>query len=317
MPINRLCMLLLPLAVLLGAVPVAARDIDDDSGRRVRIPDLPRRIVSLSDVDVTIPLIELGAPPVASHGRIGLDGKPALRSGLLLTGVDFSNSAMRFVGANDVDLEAVAAARPDLIITDRGRGSPIDALAGIAPVVVVDAGARGAAQVYRRLAEITGTQARLSALEARYRAGIQALRDSTDTGRMTVSVIQPLNGKISLYHTYRALGQVLRDAGFRFPALIDGIAAGGRIEVGADRLPDIDADIIFDPYRADRGAGGAQAEIAAMEALVPNFCTFLKACRSGRYVLVSREEAISHSYAALALMTAMVQAQVAARPVAR
>ena len=40
----------------------------DDLGRKVTVPAHPKRIVSLHDLDITIPLIELGVPPVASHG---------------------------------------------------------------------------------------------------------------------------------------------------------------------------------------------------------------------------------------------------------
>jgi iron complex transport system substrate-binding protein len=35
----------------------------DDLGRKVVVPVHPKRIVSLHDLDITIPLIELGVPP--------------------------------------------------------------------------------------------------------------------------------------------------------------------------------------------------------------------------------------------------------------
>ena len=77
-------------AVLLWGMTVQAKTFTDDLGRDVEVPDHPTRIISLYDVDVTIPLIELGVFPIASHGRIGLDGTPYLRSSRLLTGVDFA-----------------------------------------------------------------------------------------------------------------------------------------------------------------------------------------------------------------------------------
>lgn len=165
------------------------------------------------------------------------------------------------------------------------------------------------------LAELTGTQARLAVLDRRYRAQIEALKASVDTGASTVSVLQPLNGKISVYHTYRALGRVLRDAGFRFPAIIENIPDGERIEISAERLQELDADFIFDPYRSDTGAS-PQAEIDMMEAVMPGFCNFLQACRNGRYILLPREEAISNSYAALSLMVSAIQSHLTKRPTA-
>ena len=56
------------------------RSFTDDAGRVVEIPLHPQRIVSLQDLFFTIPLIELGAPPVGSHGRVEEDGTPYLRS---------------------------------------------------------------------------------------------------------------------------------------------------------------------------------------------------------------------------------------------
>ncbi len=309
---------MLVFTLLLLVVPnvVAAQDtrtFQDDTGRTVIIPSSPLRIASLHDIDVTIPLIELGITPIASHGRVGVDGKPYLRSGAILTGVDFGNSGMAFLGAVDIDLEALAEQKPDLIITAAGRPTPIATLEKIAPTVVIDPTRFGTAHAYRKLAELTGTENKLAILDQRYRAGIEELKTAIDTGNISVSVIQPLNGKINIYHTYRALGQVLRDAGFKFPKIIDDIPEGGRIEVSGERLPDVDADFIFDPYRSDTG-GTSKQEIDAMEKVVPDFCSFLKACIAGHYIMVSREEAISNSYAAMALMTAVVKSAIAPRP---
>ena len=141
---------------------------------------------------------------------------------------------------------------------------------------------------------------------------IAQLREAVDAPTISVSVMQSQNGKIAVYHTYRALGRVLRDAGFRFPALIDDIPAGQRIEVSAERLPELDADYIFATYRSDTGGVPAD-EIAAMNGVMPGFCDFLRACGEGRYILLPREEAISNSYAGLALMVAVVQSQISGR----
>lgn len=292
------------------------RTFTDDLGRNVSIPAKPKRIVTLHDIDLTIPLIELGVMPVGSHGRMGANGKPYLRSSAILTGIDFDNSDIAYIGSINADLEAIVALKPDLILTEPDRPTAIEKLERIAPTVAIDNTRNGAPHIYKVLAELTGTEQRLAILDRRYQAQIEALKASVDTGTITVSVFQPLNGKISVYHTYRALGRVLRDAGFRFPAIIDDIPQGDRIEISAERLPELDADIIFDPYRSDTGAS-PQAEIDMMEAVMPGFCSFLKACREGRYILLPREEAISNSYAALSLMISAVQSHLTARPATR
>lgn len=56
--------------VLVGFAVGAAeptQTFTDDLNRNVVVPVNPKRIVSLHDLDITIPLIELGVPPVASH----------------------------------------------------------------------------------------------------------------------------------------------------------------------------------------------------------------------------------------------------------
>ncbi|VAX71505.1 ABC transporter substrate-binding protein [Enterobacter kobei] len=251
----------------------------DDLNRKVVVPVHPKRIVSLHDLDITIPLIELGVPPVASHGRTRPDGSHFLRSSGMLTGVDFDNSDIKFIGTADIDMEAIAAAKPDLIITEPTRNTP----------------------------------ARLKVLERRYQEQIKALKATIDTRKITVSVIQANQGKINAMHSYHSLGRVLRDAGFTFPPLIESIPEGGRIDVSAERLPELDADFVFATWRGDTG-GKPQDELAAMDAVMPGWCQFLNACRTGHYVLISREEAISNSFASLGLMAAQVQSQIAGRP---
>lgn len=307
--------ILLSLLVLFSVSAVAAdtQQFTDDLGRVVTVPAHPQRIVSLHDLDITIPLIELGVPPVASHGRTRVDGSHFLRSGALLTGVDFDNSRIRFIGTADIDIEAIAAIKPDLIITEPSRNTPVEQLEKIAPTVSIDHLDGGAPQIYSKLAQLTGTQARLAILERRYQEQIRQLKRVVDTRNITVSVLQANQGKINALHTYHSLGRVLRDAGFRFPPLIDAIPEGGRIDVSAERLPELDADYVFATWRADTG-GKPQDELEAMNTVLPGWCDFLNACRSGRYILLSRDEAISNSYAALSLMVAQVQSHIAGRP---
>jgi len=269
--------------------------------------------VSLHDLDITIPLIELGVAPVASHGRIHADGTHYLRSGALLTGVDFNNSPMAFIGAMDIDIEAIAAAKPDLIITQPSRNVPIERLEQIAPTVSINHLLGGAPRIYAKLAELTGSQARLALLENRYQHQLQQLRYQVDNQHITVSVMQANGGKVTVHHTYQALGQVLRDAGFHFPPLVESIGEGDRVDISAERLPELDADFIFDTYRADTG-GRPQDEIDAMNQVMPGFCAVLRACRDGCCILLSREEAISNSYAALGLMVAQIQSHLSGRP---
>lgn len=303
------------LVLCAGAAAAAdSQTFTDDLGRTVSVPLHPQRIVSMHDLDITIPLIELGLPPVASHGRTRPDGSHYLRSSAQLTGVDFDNSEIRFIGTADIDLEAVAAAKPDLIITEPSRHVSVEQLAKIAPTVSIDHLQGSAPRIYRKLAQLTGSQARLAVLERRYQEQIKQLKATVDPQQYRVSVIQANNGKVTVHHSYHALGRVLRDAGFRFPPLIDKIPDGQRIDVSAEQLPELDADFVFATWRSDTG-GKPQDELKAMEAVMPGWCDFMRACRTGRYILLPREEVISNSYAALTLMVAQVQSHIVGRPI--
>ncbi|QRG06217.1 ABC transporter substrate-binding protein [Xanthobacter dioxanivorans] len=308
------CTLLL--VVLAGGAGAQTRPFTDDLGRTVEVPVHPRRIVSLHDLDLTLPLIELGVMPVASHGRVRPDGTRFLRAGKLLTGVDFDTAPIAFLGANAIDLEAVVAAKPDLIVTSPTRDTPLAQLEAIAPTVSIEHLKGGPAAIYGKLAALTGSEARLAALQQRYAAQIAQLKGLVDTARITVSAFQANQGKLTVFHTDRALGRVLRDAGFRFPPIIDAIPEGGRMDVSAEHLPDLDADFIFGTFRSDQG-GGPGEEVAALEKVMPGWCRMLKACREGRHLLLPRDETISNTYAALSLLVAVVEAQVLRREVLR
>lgn len=304
------------LLLLTGAVSAAdphTQTFTDDLGRTVTVPLHPQRIVSMHDLDITIPLIELGVPPIASHGRTRPDGSHYLRSSAQLTGVDFDNSDIRFIGTADIDLEAVAAVRPDLIITEPSRHVSVEQLEKIAPTVSIDHLQGSAPEIYRKLAQLTSTQPRLAILERRYQEQIKQLKAMVNPSQYTVSVIQANNGKVTVHHSYHALGRVLRDAGFRFPPLIERIPDGQRIDFSAEQLPELDADFVFATWRSDTG-GKPQDELQAMEAVMPGWCDFMRACRTGHYILLPREEVISNSYAALSLMVAQVQSHIAGRP---
>jgi len=307
--------LLFSLLLLVGFSTQAAetsQSFTDDLGRVVEVPRHPQRIVSLHDLDITIPLIELGVPPVASHGRTRPDGSHFIRSSALLTGIDFDNSSIKFIGTADIDIEAIVAEKPDLIITQPGRGTPIEQLEKIAPTVSIDHLDGGAPQIYRKLAQLTGTEARYAILERRYQEEIAQIKRMIDTQHISVAVIQANQGKINALHTYHSLGRVLRDAGFKFPPLIDSIPEGKRIDVSAERLPEMDADFVFATWRGDTG-GKPQDEMTAMDIVLPGWCEFLTACQRGHYILLSREEAISNSFASLSLMAAQVQTHIAGR----
>jgi len=280
------------------------RAFTDDLGRTVQVPVHPQRIASLDDLRLTIPLIELNTTPVASHGRDGANG-PYIRSSLLLTGVDFANTDIAFLGNSPLDIEALVMSQPDLIITLVSRDSPIEQLELIAPTVVFDESQTDRFAIYQRLAELVNQQDRLDKLEARYQAQITQLRRLIDTSSIQVAVMEGNRGQISVQHTYGSLGRVLRDAGFRFPEAIDDLSPGVEAKLSAEFLPRLNADVIFDTYRSDRNETPADAD-EKMREVLPDYCNFLWACQQGQYIRLPRDEPYAISYQSLSAMSTVV-----------
>ncbi len=114
-----------------------------------------------------------------------------------------------------------------------------------------------------------------------------------------------------MHHSYHALGRV-RDAGFRFPPLIERIPTVSALTSARNSCRSWTL-ILSSPRRSDTG-GKPQDELQAMEGVMPGWCDFLRACRTGHY-FTAAEEVISNSYAALSLMVAQVQSHIAGRPI--
>lgn len=303
------------LAVALLAVPALAQDttsFTDDRGRVVEVPTAPKRIVSLHDVSLTLPLLELGVIPVGSHGRTTAEGEPFIRSSAVLTGVDFDNSTIQFVGNLPADVEAVAALEPDLILTTPWQTAPVDQLATIAPTIVLDSGLRRGFAMHEVLAELTGTQDTLAILDARYQEQVAQIRRLIDTGSVSVNVIQGVNGQLAVWHTYGALGKLLRDAGFVFPERVDAIPEGDFENFSAETFPEMDADFVFVTYRTDALETPADAE-EYLEEVMPGFCNFLHACRENQMIVIPREEASAASYYGLGVLAYTVLSHISGR----
>lgn len=308
------CAALMMASFFLPASSVSGRSITDDAGRIVDVPDRPLRIISLDDADLTVPLLELGVIPIASLGRLSRDGRHFLRSSLTLTGLDFDNTGMAFLGLQPIDVERAASLKPDLIVTLKGRPTPAEQLQAIAPAIVIDDIRRGPDGVYDILAELTGRQDALKILRRRYAAQVEHLRRLAGDNPPMVSVIAATSdGKISVEHSYGSMGLVLREAGFRSPKLTETIAENSGAVFSPEALPEFDADVIFDTFRNDRNETARDAA-KRMEALMPDYCRFLRACRNGRYYFLPRDEAKSTTYAARMMAVAMLSGIISSLP---
>lgn len=302
--------------IIVNALPAQAqetRTITDDSGTDVVIPAHPQRIVSLHDNVLTVSLLELGVVPVGSHGLRDDDGKPYIRSAKSLTGIDFSSSAIAFVGGSPADMEAIAALKPDLILTTQWQQAPVDQLRRIAPTVLIDYSARGNWETYAIVADMVGKSDTVVAMEARYAAAIDQIRARIDTSTITISTIHARDRSLFVFNPYGNIGRVLHDAGFAQPRAILNVPLNTWTDVSAETLADYDGDFIITTF-AGSGGGTAEDVRGYFEALVPGYCAFLHACRSGQMFIIPREEAWAFSYDALLATAYAIQVIVGGRP---
>jgi iron complex transport system substrate-binding protein len=209
-----------------------------------QVPTDPQRIVTLQDQNALLPLLELGVTPVASAGLLEPDGSHTFRR---TQGYD--TSGIEFIGAyGETNLEAVAAQRPDLIVTDEYSAEDLyDELSQIAPTVVVQVFDRPLTDALEDFAAIVGEEEQAAELRTAYEARIEEFRTALgpDLERASVSLLSA--GNPGTFYQSDTGGQaqytVMRDLGLLRPAPQRG--SGSDEEYSLEQLSSHDADAVI------------------------------------------------------------------------
>ncbi len=279
------------------------------AGGEICIPADPQRIVSLHDLSITLPLVELGKTDniVGSHGRISDSGTTFIRAVNSIFGVDYHNSGIEFIGVfNAINMEKVAALQPDLII---GRSNDLEVYAQfstIAPTVLVDLNALDYLGRIHAIADIAGEINQYNQRLAAYQARItEAQRLIPNAREITTAVVQPWaeDGGFDLYKNMYALTEVISDIGFGQTDAVAGHIGeieGNQISLSGELLLDIDSDFIFTSFEVNWADQNTPAKTAAeFEAVTPGFCDFLKACQQNQIIYLPRTPFYSGSFSSL------------------
>ncbi len=254
------------------------------------IPVEPQRIVALNDQIVALPLYELGAPVVGSAGRTDADGNVFMRGGMDTLGIDYANTDIEYVGAfNSLDLEAIAALQPDLIIGGTYNDpAVIEQLQTIAPALVIDNGALGLVDTLKTLADVTGKAGGFTSRYQRYLDNVErakAFIGDTSAISATMTFMFPAGEELWVYRQgLGAIGQVLSDLGFAQPEAVASLDAN-QASWSAELIQQLDADFIFGFYRQQPDAT-PEAIFAAYETFAPGWCQALTACRNDQFILL-------------------------------
>ena len=308
-------------AAVLGIVSPAAwaqetRQFEAENGT-FEIPVEPQRIVALNDQILTLPLYEMGASVVGSAGRLDAEGNAFLRGGMDTLGIDFSNTDLEFVGLfNDLDVEAIAALEPDLIIGGVYNDTAvIDQLQTIAPTLVIDNGELGLIETLRTLADASGTARTFEARYQRYLDNVERLKgflgDPSEISA-TLTFMFPEGPELWVYKSgLGAISHVLADLGISQPVAVSALDAT-QISYSAELIQDLDADFVFGFYRQQPDAT-PQAIRAAYEKFAPGWCQALTACQNGQFILLPGPS-FGSAMASLDLALELVEAHIAGRP---
>ena len=281
------------------------------------IPVAPQRIVALNDQIVALPLYELGAPLVGSAGRTDADGNHFLRGGMDTLGIDYANTDIAYVGGfNALDIEAIAALSPDLIIGGTYTDAAVaEQLQNVAPTLLIDNGALGLIETLRTLADVSGKSGNFEARYQRYLGNVERLKSfigDPEAISATMTFMFPEAAELWVYRTgLGAIAQVLEDVGFAQPAAVAGLAEP-QASWSAELIQGLDADFIFGFYRQQPDAT-PETIFAAYEKFAPGWCQALTACQNGQFVLLPGPT-FGSTMAGLDLALELVENTVVGRP---
>jgi len=234
-----------------GGTAVAAEDAAGGFPRTVehalgstQIPTEPQRIVALDQtfVDAAFAI----DTPIVGFADIPGSGS-ALPEYLGEARATLGRDAESVGSQDNLNLERVAALRPDLILSARIRHEELyGTLSQIAPTVFSDTTGPTWKDNIRLLAQAVGkeelAEIRISEYEQRAMAVGDAIR--AELGRNpTISLIRFLPTETRLYQKASFSGIVLSDTGLARPPSqdVDEFA----VPISAERIPDADADYIF------------------------------------------------------------------------
>lgn len=203
------------------------------------VPNDPRRVVTLDPVTLEH-LVALGVAPVGHP----LDGGVAPHLRPVLAEVESLGTY------GEPSLETIARLSPDLIVVWNPFANEIsDELAQIAPTVVTDRqGFDDWPGDLTFVASLVGKEDEATRLLADYEARIDALRvriaaDPAPPVVSTITFTGGAGGRVLTRNSFS--GVVLSSLGLQQPPAQDVEAPFGFLDLSAERIPDLDGDLIF------------------------------------------------------------------------
>jgi iron complex transport system substrate-binding protein len=264
-----------------------------------QIPVDPQRVVTTTDQNALLPLIELGFTPVGSAGL--LDEESGAQSFRRTDG--FDTSGVQFIGAyGEPNAEAIAALQPDLIVGYEFDTDYASQLEAIAPFVAVQVFGRSLAQALVDFGDVVGEREQALELQGAYDARIAELKADIEQAHpgLTVSLLSPeVGGQFYLGDEGQAVGTVAHDLDLGRPAAqagADRLGATFTDAISLERVEDHDADVVIVlDYSGDAGSGGYDA--ATQEFLDSSLVQGLQASQRDQLYVIDATRSVGAAWA--------------------
>ena len=235
------------------------------------IPAKPERVVVLDSGELDA-VLSLGITPVGMAAPEGAAGQPSYLADKLEGVADVGTT-------NNLDLEAITALKPDLILGSKLRADKLyPQLSTIAPTVFAIRPGFPWKEDFLLVADALGEEEAAEAQLNAYQSRADEVRESID-GDPSISLVRFMSGKTRLYGNLSFIGVILQDTGLRRPEIqnIEELA----VEVSPETITQAEGDWVF---YSSYGAENAQAEV-----LDGPLWASLGAVRNGQAVAVSDE----------------------------
>jgi iron complex transport system substrate-binding protein len=222
------------------------RTVTHDLGE-TEVPANPQRIVAINSAAIEL-LATLGIKPVGIAPWIGA-GNPAQVPAHISEAMDLSG--VEFVGdANQPNLEAIAAVKPDLILMSGGGyyQELYDQVSQIAPTVAYAAWPEDSPRSYWKeyfinTATALGKEAEAQEVIDAWQARVAEFKAAAAVGEKRVSVTRLMPDQIMTYQKGSYSGAVLEDAGVKQTEGQEVVNFAETIPM--EELPKIDGDILL------------------------------------------------------------------------
>ncbi|WP_427895698.1 ABC transporter substrate-binding protein [Kribbella sp. GL6] len=213
---------------------VFPRTVKDAIGS-VKLEKKPERIVVLDSGELD-DVLALGITPVGMATTAGQNGVPSYLA-------DKAQGIKTVGGISELNLEAIAALKPDLILGSKLRAKDLyDKLSAIAPTVFSIRPGFPWKENFLLVADAVGAETRATAILNGYQVRANDVKKKVE-GTPTISLVRFRPGEIRLYGNLSFIGVILKDIGLPRPKLQD--VQDLAVEVSQENIGKADGDRIF------------------------------------------------------------------------